>query len=103
MEMADLGPALIVMAGPTAVGKSRVALDVADRIGGEIVSADSRQVYRQMDIGTAKPTAEERCRVPHHLIDVVDPDQEFTLIHYRTLALQAIGDILQRGKVPLLV
>ena len=101
--MPDSTPSLIVIAGPTGVGKSRVALDLAERIGGEIVSADSRQVYRQMDIGTAKPLPEERCRVPHHLIDVVDPDQEFTLAHYRDLATAAIKDILARGRIPLLV
>lgn len=85
------------------MGKSRVAFEVARRGGGEIVSADSRQVYRSMDIGTAKPTLEERRLVPHHLIDVVDPDEEFSLAQYRDLALEAIGDIRARGKLPVLV
>jgi tRNA dimethylallyltransferase len=80
-----------------------VALELAERVGGEIISADSRQVYRHMDIGTAKASHEERRRVPHHLIGVVDPDQDFTIVHYRDLALQAIEDVLARGKLPLLV
>ena len=95
--------ALVAVVGPTAVGKSRAALDLAERLGGEIVSADSRQVYRLMDIGTAKPTLQVRARVPHHLIDVVDPDEPFTLACYRDLALAAIAGIHQRGKLPLLV
>ena len=94
---------VLAIVGPTAVGKSKVALALAERIGAEIVSADSRQVYRSMDIGTAKASPEERRRVPHHLIDVVDPDQEFTVVHYRDLALRAVEDVLERGKLPLLV
>lgn len=80
-----------------------MALALAERIGAEIISADSRQVYRYMDIGTAKPAPEERRRVPHHLVDVVDPDEEFTVAHYRAQAIQAIEDVLQRGRLPLLV
>ncbi|MEW6232591.1 MAG: isopentenyl transferase family protein, partial [Chloroflexota bacterium] len=79
-------PALIVIVGPTAVGKSALALELAGSLGGEIVSADSRQVYRYMDIGTGKPSREDRSRVPHHLIDVVDPDQDFSLALYQRLA-----------------
>ena len=94
---------LVVIVGPTAVGKSRLALEIAARFQGEIVSADSRQVYRFMDIGTAKPSQEEQARVPHHLIDVVDPDQAFTVACYRDLATRAIADISRRGKLPLLV
>ncbi|HID63583.1 MAG TPA: tRNA (adenosine(37)-N6)-dimethylallyltransferase MiaA [Anaerolineae bacterium] len=94
---------LVIIVGPTAVGKTRLALGLAEELGAEIVSADSRQVYRGMDIGTDKPTAEERQRVPHHLIDVVDPDEEFTLAQYQSLAYAAIGDVLARGRVPLLV
>ena len=89
--------------GPTAVGKSELALRLAEEFGGEIVSADSRQIYRGLDIGTAKPTAEERRRVPHHLLDVVDPDEVLTLAQYQELAYAAIDDILARGKVPFLV
>jgi tRNA dimethylallyltransferase len=94
---------LVVIVGPTAVGKTRLALRLARRLGAEIVSADSRQVYRGMDIGTDKPTAEERQRVPHHLVDIVDPDEEFTLARYQDMAYAAIGRVLARGSVPLLV
>jgi AAA+ ATPase superfamily predicted ATPase len=96
-------PPLIVIVGPTAVGKTRLSLRLVQEFGGEIISADSRQVYRGMDIGTAKPTLEERHRVPHHLIDVVAPDEAFTLAQYQELAYDAIGDVLARGKVPFLV
>ncbi len=96
-------PPLIVIVGPTAVGKTRLSLRLAQEFDGEIVSADSRQVYRGLDIGTAKPTLEESERVPHHLIDVVAPDEAFTLAQYQELAYQAIGDVLGRGKFPFLV
>ena len=95
--------ALIAIVGPTAVGKSELGLRLAEEFGGEIVSADSRQIYRGLDIGTAKPTAEERRRVPHHLLDVVDPDEVLTLAQYQELAYAAIDDILARSKVPFLV
>jgi len=94
---------LIVIVGPTAVGKSALALELAESLGGEIVSADSRQVYRYMDIGTGKPSREDRARVPHHLIDVVDPDQDFSLALYQRLAYQAIDEIFSRGHLPFLV
>lgn len=94
---------LIAIVGPTAVGKTAFAMDIAERFGGEIVGADSRQVYRYLDIGTAKPTPDERARAPHHLLDIVDPDQEFSLALYQELAYAAIGDIHRRGRVPLLV
>ncbi len=93
---------LVVIVGPTAVGKTEVAIRLAERIGGEIVSADSRQVYRYMDIGTAKPSAEQRARALHHLIDVVDPDEAFSLAQYQSAAYAAIDDIFARGKQPLL-
>jgi len=99
--MPDLPP-LLVIVGPTAVGKTAVALCVAERLGAEIVSADSMQVYRGMDIGTAKPTPEERARVPHHLIDMVEPDQEYSLAHYQRDATAAIAAIHARGRLPLL-
>jgi len=94
---------LIVIVGPTAVGKTRLAVRLCEELGGEIISADSRQVYRYMDIGTAKPSEEERRRVSHHLIDIVDPDEGFTLAQYQDLAYGAIDDVIRRGKVPFLV
>lgn len=94
---------LLVLIGPTAVGKSALALDLAERLDGEIVSADSRTVYIGMDIGTAKPSGQDRARVRHHLIDVVRPDQEFTLPHFLEQANAAINDIQARGKLPMLV
>ena len=97
-------PALrsILIAGPTAVGKSAVALALADRIGGEIISVDSMQVYRRLDTGTAKPSAQERQRVPHHLIDVVDVNEPFDAARFSKLAQAAVADIQQRGGVPIL-
>ena len=89
----------LVVAGPTAVGKSAVALEVAEALGGEIVIADSRQVYRGLDIGTAKPTAEERARVPHHLLDVVDPGRRYTAADYAADAGASIDAIRARGRV----
>lgn len=94
---------LLAIVGPTAVGKTALSLHLARLFNGEIVSADSRQVYRWMDIGTAKPTPAERAAAPHHLIDVVDPDEEFSLALYQDMATAAIADIAARGKSPLLV
>ncbi len=96
-------PPLIVLVGPTAVGKTELSLQLAERIDGEIVSADSRLLYRGMDIGTAKPTPAERARVPHHLIDVANPDEVWSVARYQDAAYAAIDDIHRRGKVPLLV
>ena len=94
---------LLAIVGPTAAGKTALAIELARRLGGEIVSADSRQVYRYMNIGTAKPTPAECAAVPHHLVDVVDPDADFSLGLYQELATAAIADIARRGKLPLLV
>jgi len=102
-EISQKHPPLVAIVGPTAVGKTRLSLRLAQEFDGEIVSADSRQVYRGMDIGTAKPTLEERRRLPHHLIDVAAPDESFTLAQYQELAYEAIGDVLARGKVSFLV
>jgi len=100
----DMGqPQLIIIAGPTATGKTALALELATRYGAEIVSADSRQVYRYLDIGTAKPTPAQQAMAPHHLIDVVDPDEQFDSARFRTLALAAIHDVRQRGKRVLVV
>ena len=89
--------------GPTASGKSSLALALAARVPLEIVSMDSAQVYRGLDIGTAKPSAAERSAVPHHLIDVIDPDGSYSTGRWREEAIRAIGEILARGKVPLIV
>ena len=89
--------------GPTGVGKSAFALDLASKIGGEIVSADSMQVYKYMDIGTAKPGLEEQKMIPHHLIDIVYPDEEYNVYRFRKDALQAVKDILGRGKEAIVV
>ena len=94
---------VLVLMGPTAVGKTATSLLLAREQGGEIVSADSRQVYRGMDIGTAKVTPEERGDIPHHLIDIRAPDETISLGEYKELADAAIADILARGRLPLLV
>ncbi len=94
---------VVVIAGPTGIGKTALAVAIAQSLRGEIVNADSRQIYRYMEIGTAKPTPDERAAVPHHLIDLVDPDQPLTLSEYQALAYAAIDDIHRRGKVALLV
>jgi len=100
---APSGTPLVFVLGPTASGKSRVAVDLAERIGAEIVGADSRQVYRGMDIGTGKVTEAERRSVPHHLIDVVDPDQPFGLADYCDMALPAVAEIRRRRNIPIVV
>lgn len=94
---------LVAIVGPTAVGKSRLALRLAQDFNGEIINADSRQVYRYMDIGTAKPEPSELALVSHHLVDIVNPDEDFGLAQYQALAYQTIADIQRRGKLPLLV
>jgi tRNA dimethylallyltransferase len=94
---------LIAIVGPTAVGKSKLAIHLAAAFDGEVVSADSRQVYRYMDIGTAKPSPQERALIPHHLIDVVDPDEDFSLALYQEMANRAVEDIQRRGKLAILV
>lgn len=94
---------LLAIVGPTAVGKTDLALALAERFAVEAVSADSRQIYRYMDIGTAKPTAEERQRLVHHLVDIVDPDQALTLAEYQEAAIATIEAVLARGRLPLLV
>lgn len=96
-------PPLVVLLGPTAVGKTELSLQLAERFDGEIVGADSRQLYQGMDIGTAKPTPDELARVPHHLIDLCPPDQSVTLAEYQRLAYAAIDAIHGRGRVPFLV
>jgi tRNA dimethylallyltransferase len=94
---------LLVITGPTAVGKSEIALELAAGINAEIISADSVQVYRGFDIGTAKPTPAERSRVRHHLLDIVDPSENYTVADFQKDAFAAIRDISGRGKLPMLV
>jgi tRNA dimethylallyltransferase len=94
---------LIAIVGPTGIGKSRLALHLAQVFPGEIISADSRQVYRYMDIGTAKPTQQELAVVPHHLIDIVNPDENFSLATYLKMANKAIDEVHRRGGLPFLV
>jgi tRNA dimethylallyltransferase len=96
-------PPLLLLVGPTAVGKTELAIRLAERLNGEIVSADSRLFYRGMDIGTAKPTPVEQARVPHHLIDVANPDETWSLAMFQQRAQEIIADIHARGKLPLLV
>ncbi len=101
-EMENL-PKIVSIVGPTGVGKSTLAIELATRFGGEIVNADSRQFYRHMDIGTAKPSAEMLSGVPHHLIDILEPDEKYSLALYQEQAYSAIDDIMQRRKIPFLV
>jgi tRNA dimethylallyltransferase len=96
-------PSLTAIVGPTAVGKTALAIELAQAWGGEIISADSRQIYRLMDIGTAKPTPAERAAAPHHLIDICDPAEPFSLATYQDMAYAAIADVIARGRTPLLV
>ena len=96
-------PPLVCLVGPTAVGKTEAALRLAERLDGEIVSADSRLLYRGMDIGTAKPSPEERRRVPHHLVDVAELDETWSMAQVRSAVLQCAGEITARNHLPLLV
>ncbi len=91
------------LTGATASGKTSLGIELARRIGAEIVSLDSMAIYRKMDVGTAKPTLEERQGVPHHMIDVVDPDEEFSVVEYMRMAARIVGEIETRGNVPLFV
>ncbi len=101
--ISDQPPAIVVIVGPTAAGKTALSLTLAEALAGEIVSADSRQIYRGMDIGTAKASRDEQARAPHHLLDVVDPDQVLTLAEYQRMAYLTLDAILARNRLPLLV
>ncbi len=96
-------PRIAVVAGPTASGKTSLAVALARRVGGEIVNADSQQVYRGLDVGTAKPTAAERAAAPHHLLDVVEPGEPMDAARFAALADRAITDVVARGAVPIVV
>ena len=93
---------LLVVAGPTASGKTALSVRLAKALNGEVVSADSMQMYRKMDIGTAKPTREEMAEIPHHLIDVLDPGETFSVADYAAMARPVIREIGQRGRLPIL-
>ena len=96
-------PKIVIICGPTGIGKTSTAIDLATAFCGEIVSADSMQIYRFMDIGTAKPTREETARVPHHLIDILTPEMPYDARRFEKQARRAIEDIHQRGKLPFIV
>jgi tRNA dimethylallyltransferase len=96
-------PKIIAIVGPTASGKTALSIALAKKYRSEIVSADSRQIYRDMDIGTAKPTVAERESIPHHLLDIKNPDEEYTVADYKRDAVATIKNILHRGKLPILV
>ena len=95
-------PTIIVVAGPTAVGKTKFAIAIAKAFDGEIVSCDSMQLYKYMDIGSAKPTKEERAQVPHYLVDLIDPKEEFSVARYQKLAKAAMEEIFAKGKIPVI-
>ena len=101
LEQAAEKKPLIVLTGPTAVGKTALSIQLARRIGGEIISADSMQVYRHMDIGTAKIRLEEMDGVPHHLIDILEPTEDFNVVRFQALARAAVEDVYSRGKIPI--
>ena len=96
-------PNLIVITGPTATGKTALGVAVAKALNGEVVGADSMQIYRHMDIGTAKPMPEEMENIPHHMVDMVSPLESFSVSRYVEQATQVVDDILARGKVPIVV
>jgi tRNA dimethylallyltransferase len=98
MKICSIKPRIVIIAGPTGVGKSRVAVKLATQFGGDIVNSDSMQVYRYMDIGTAKPTRDERLGVEHHLIDVVNPDEDFNAAVFSELAAKKINQIIESGR-----
>jgi len=102
-NMTKSRPKLITILGPTASGKSSLGIELAQEFNGEIVSADSRQVFRGLDIGSGKVTKEEQKMAPHHLLDIADPMEEFSVAHFQKLAFDAIDNIISDGKIPLLV
>mgnify|MGYP003548518825 CR=1 FL=1 len=96
-------PKLVIIAGPTAVGKTEISIQLAHAINGEIISADSMQVYKRMDIGSAKIMSEEMQGIQHYLIDVLEPTEEFNIVRFQTMAKEAMAEIYAKGKIPILV
>ena len=96
-------PLVIVIVGPTASGKTAASIAIAKRFQGEIVSADSMQIYRKMNIGTAKPSQEEMAGIPHHMIDIINPEEDFNVTRFQQMAKEAIEEILAKGKLPIVV
>ena len=96
-------PKVIVICGPTASGKTRLSIELAKKINGEIISCDSMQIYKDMTIGTAKPTIEEMDGIKHYLIDCVSPEERYSVADYKKDAIKAIKEVLQKGKVPIVV
>ena len=94
---------VIIICGPTASGKTNLSIELAKQIDGEIVSADSMQIYKDMDIGSAKPTKEEMQGIKHYMIDIVSPDQRYSVAQYKKQAKQAIKEIIEKGKIPIIV
>ena len=95
-------PKILVITGPTASGKTALAVELAKRHNGEVISADSMQIYRRMDIGTAKPTEAEKQGIPHHMLDVAGPEEDFSVARYVDMAARCVEDVLSRGKLPIL-
>ena len=94
---------IIVITGPTATGKSELGVNLAKKIGGEVVSADSMQIYKRMDIGTAKPILNEMCGIPHHMIDFIPPEEDYSVARYVDDASKCIEKVSSRGKTPIIV
>ena len=103
MTSASQKPKIIVICGATGIGKTSVGIELAEQLGGEIISADSMQIYRYMDIGTAKPTPAELTQIPHHMIDMVDPDEEYDAVQFSRQARDRIKQIARRGRIPFIV
>ena len=96
-------PKVIVIVGPTASGKTAISIELAKKINGEIVSADSMQIYKKMDIGTAKPTEEEKENIKHYMIDIIEPNEAFNVAKYKEMAQKAIDEIISKGKTPIVI
>ncbi|HZK28564.1 MAG TPA: tRNA (adenosine(37)-N6)-dimethylallyltransferase MiaA [Thermoclostridium sp.] len=103
MKVMDNNKTVVVIAGPTASGKTEYAIKLAQTINGEVISADSMQIYRHMDIGTAKPSKEEMKGIVHHMIDIVDPGENYSVALYKNMAEECIEDIISKGKIPIIV